>query len=152
MNKFFFILLLIIVDFITKKIVFNYLGLNTFVPIINFLDIAHIHNYGISFGFFSGLISPWIIIIISSAVTILLVYMMIKTSNIIEKWGLTLIIAGALSNIIDRGINNYVLDFIYLHYKDFYWPAFNFADIYITFGVLMIFFQIFKEFKKKIAK
>ncbi len=152
MNKFFFILLLIIVDFITKKIVFNYLGLNTFVPIINFLDLTHIHNYGISFGFFSGLISPWIIIIISSAVTILLIHMMIKTSNIIEKWGLTLIIGGALSNIIDRGINNYVLDFIYLHYKDFYWPAFNFADIYITFGVLMILYQVLKEFNKKFTK
>ena len=152
MNKFFFILLLIIVDFITKKIVFNYLSLNSFLSIINFLDLTHIHNYGISFGFFSGLISPWIIIIISSAVTILLVYMMIKTSNIIEKWGLTLIIAGALSNIIDRGINNYVLDFIYLHYKDFYWPAFNFADIYITFGVLMILYQVLKELNKKFTK
>jgi len=78
--------------------------------------------------------------------------MMIKTSNIIEKWGLVLIIAGALSNIIDRGINNYVLDFIYLHYKDFYWPAFNFADIYITFGVLMILYQVLKEFNKKFTK
>ena len=152
MNKFFFILLLIIVDFITKKIVFNYISLNSFLSIINFLDLTHIHNYGISFGFFSGLISPWIIIIISSAVTILLVYMMIKTSNIIEKWGLVLIIAGALSNIIDRGINNYVLDFIYLHYKDFYWPAFNFADIYITFGVLMILYQVLKELNKKFTK
>ena len=152
MNKFFFILLLIIIDFITKKIVFNYLSLNSFVPIINLLDIAHIHNYGISFGFFSGLISPWTIILISSVVTILLIYMMIKTSNIIEKWGLTLIIAGALSNTIDRGINNYVLDFIYLHYKDFYWPAFNFADIYITFGVLMILYQVLKEFNKKFTK
>ena len=63
---------------------------------------------------------------------------MTKASSVIEEWGLVLIIAGALSNIFDRAINNYVLDFIYLHYKDFYWPAFNFADIYITLGVLMI--------------
>ena len=75
---------------------------------------------------------------------------MIQASNKVEKWGLTLIIAGAISNIFDRAINNYVIDFIYLHYKDFYWPAFNFADIYITFGVLMIIFQIINEFKKKI--
>ena len=75
---------------------------------------------------------------------------MIQASNKVEKWGLTLIIAGAISNIFDRAINNYVIDFIYLHYKDFYWPAFNFADIYITFGVLMIIFQIINELKKKI--
>ena len=150
MNKYFFICLLIFIDFITKKIVYNYVTLNSFIPIIYFLDIAHIHNYGISFGFFSGLISPWIIILISSIVTAFLIYLMIKTSHKIEKWSLTLIVAGALSNIVDRVINNYVLDFIYLHYKDFYWPAFNFADIYITFGVLMILYQFLKEFKKKI--
>ena len=78
--------------------------------------------------------------------------MMIKTNNNIEKWGLALIIAGALSNIIDSTMNDFVLDFIYLHYKDFYWPAFNFADIYITFGALMIIYQLLNEFKKKFVK
>jgi signal peptidase II len=116
------------------------------------LDIAHIHNYGISFGLFSGLIPSWVIVLIGSVITAFLIYMMITASNKIEKWGLTVIIAGALSNIVDRGMNNYVLDFIYLHYKDFYWPAFNFADIYITFGVLMILYQVLKEFKKKFIK
>ena len=77
---------------------------------------------------------------------------MLKASSKVEKWGLTLIIAGAFSNIFDRAINNYVLDFIYLHYKDFYWPAFNFADIYITIGILMILYQILKEFKKKFTE
>ena len=152
MNKLFLIFFLIIIDFTTKKIVFNYLTLNSFIPIIYFLDIAHIHNYGIAFGLFSGLISSWTIILIGAVITIFLIYIMIKTSSKIEKWGLVLIIAGALSNIVDRGINNYVLDFIYLHYKDFYWPAFNFADIYITFGALMILYQVLSELKKKIAK
>ena len=85
MNKFIFIFLLIIIDFTTKKIVFNYLALNSFIPIIYFLDIAHIHNYGISFGLFSGLIPSWTIILIGSVVTAFLIYMMIKTSNKIEN-------------------------------------------------------------------
>ena len=152
MNKLLVIFVLIILDFITKKIVFNYLSLNSFKEILPVLDLAHIHNYGISFGLFSGTFPSWVIILFTSVITIVIIYFMIQASNKVEKWGLTLIIAGAISNILDRLINNYVLDFIYLHYKDFYWPAFNFADIYITFGVLMIFFQIFKEFKKKIAK
>ena len=74
---------------------------------------------------------------------------MIITSNRVEKWGYIFIISGAISNTIDRSMNNYVLDFIYLHYKDFYWPAFNFADIYITFGVLIIFYQVIMDFKNK---
>ena len=76
--------------------------------------------------------------------------MMIQSSNEIEKWGLSLVIAGAVSNIADRALNNYVLDFIYLHYKEYYWPAFNFADVYITFGIFMILYQILKEFRKKL--
>ena len=150
MKKFFIVILLILFDFVSKKIVFNYLSLNSFVVILPILDLAHIHNYGIAFGLFSGLIPSWMIVIIGLFVTALIFYMMITTSNKAEKWGLILIITGAISNIFDRWINNYVIDFIYLHYKDFYWPAFNFADIYITFGVLIILYQIFKEFKKKI--
>ena len=150
MNKFFFIFLLIIIDFTTKKIVFNYLTLNSFIPIVYFLDIAHIHNYGISFGLFSGLIPSWVIVLIGSVITAFLIYMMITASNKIEKWGLTAIIAGALSNIVDRGMNNYVLDFIYLHYKDFYWPAFNFADISITFGVFILIFSTYINYKYRI--
>ena len=152
MNKFFYIVLLIILDFLIKIIVFNYISLNSFITILPILDIAHIHNYGISFGLFSGIIPSWVIILITSVVTIAIVYLMIQASNKVEKWGFTLIIAGAISNIFDRAINNYVLDFIYLHYKEFYWPAFNFADIYITLGALMILSQVFKGFKKKITK
>ena len=75
-----------------------------------------------------------------------------KVSNQIEKWGFLFILIGAVSNLSDRIINDYVLDFIYIHYKGFYWPAFNFADVYITLGVLMIIFQIVKELKKKNTK
>ena len=59
-----------------------------------------------------------------------------------------LIISGAVSNIGDRAINNFVLDFIFLHYKDFYWPAFNFADIYISIGVLIIIVESLKILKR----
>ena len=75
--------------------------------------------------------------------------MFFYTSKDSDKLALIIIISGAISNIIDRMINNYVLDFIYLHYKDFYWPAFNFADIYITFGVIMILYQSLKELIRK---
>ncbi len=152
MKKFFYIILLIVLDFVSKKIVFDYISLNNFIAILPILDLTHIHNYGVSFGLFSGVISSWMIILITSTITIVIIYLMIQSSNKVEKWGLTLIIAGAISNIFDRAINNYVIDFIYLHYKDFYWPAFNFADIYITFGVLMIIFQIINELKKKNIK
>ena len=74
---------------------------------------------------------------------------MLSSSDIIEEWGLLLIITGALANIIDRSINGYVIDFIYLHYDSFYWPAFNIADIYITIGIMMIILNVIINFKKR---
>ena len=67
-----------------------------------------------------------------------------------EKWGLTVIIAGAIANIADRFLNGYVIDFLLLHYKDFYWPAFNFADIYISVGICIIVFHLLKDLNKRI--
>ena len=75
--------------------------------------------------------------------------MYLKSKSLCEKWGYIFILAGAFGNILDRGINGFVIDFIYLHYQDFYWPAFNFADIYISIGALMIVFQIFNDLRKR---
>ena len=145
MKKFFFVLILIFFDFLSKVIIYNTIELHKFIYIFSFLDLTHIHNYGISFGLFAGIIDAKIIIIIGSIVTLFFIYILLKSRDILEKWALLLIISGAISNILDRTLNNYVLDFIYLHYKDFYWPAFNFADIYITFGIMMILIKLVKE-------
>ena len=150
MSKFFFIITLFVCDFLSKQFIFNFIDLNTFINILPILDLAHIHNYGIAFGLFSGIVPKFIIISISCIIVFIIIYMMVKTENMLEKWGFTLILAGAISNIVDRIINNYVLDFIYFHYKNFYWPAFNFADIYITFGILIVIWQYINIKKEKI--
>ena len=74
---------------------------------------------------------------------------MLTSKNKSEKIGLLLIVAGAVSNLTDRINNNYVLDFIYLHYNNFYWPAFNFADIYITIGVIMVIYGNYILYKNR---
>ena len=147
--KLFIFFLLILLDYSTKKIIFNLIDLNTFIAVFPFMDITHIHNYGISFGLFSGIFPAWIIISIGAILTIFIVFWMFQITNTIEKWGLLFIITGAVSNLGDRIINDYVLDFIYMHYNNFYWPAFNFADIYITIGVLIIIYANYMVFKKK---
>ena len=149
MKKFLIFFLLVVIDIISKKYVYNLIDLNSFVPLTFFIDLTHIHNFGISFGLFSGLISPWFLVIIGLIVTIFIYYLMFSASDIIEEWGLLLIITGALGNIIDRSINGYVIDFIYLHYGSFYWPAFNIADIYITIGIMMLILNIIMNFKKR---
>ena len=147
MTKIFILILLVSLDIVTKNLVFNYIDLYDFIPILFFLELTHIHNFGVSFGFLSGIVSPWILIFIGLLVVGFITYLMFNSRDLLEKWGLFIIISGALSNIIDRIINGYVIDFIYLHISNFYWPAFNFADIYISIGILMVIINIINKFK-----
>ena len=146
------LILLLLLDFFSKKFIFNLIILNKFITILPFLDLIHIHNYGIAFGLFAGILPIWLIVIITLTIVFFLVSFIFINSTQIEKWGFLLILAGAISNLIDRIMHKYVLDFIYLHYKDFYWPAFNFADIYITLGVLLIVYQSYKNLKINLKK
>ena len=151
MIKFFIFFVLVAFDLLSKKIVFDSIDLHTFISLTFFLDLTHIHNFGISFGLFSGLISPWLLIILGLLVVGFIFYLMKSASDMFEEWSLLIIISGALSNIIDRIFNGYVIDFIYFHYKDFFWPAFNFADIYITIGLIMIVSNILRKINYSIS-
>ena len=151
MIKFFIFFVLVAFDLLSKKIVFDSIDLHTFISLTFFLDLTHIHNFGVSFGLFSGLISPWILIILGLLVVVFIFYLMKSASDTLEEWGLLIIISGAISNIIDRIFNGYVIDFIFFHYDSFFWPAFNFADIYITIGIIMIVINILRKINNSIS-
>ena len=149
MYKNLLIIFLVLLDLLIKQIIFYLIDLNNFIYVTSFFDLAHIHNFGISFGLFSGLFPSWFFVLIGSMIIIFLFSLFLKSKNILEKLGYAFILAGALGNILDRAINGFVIDFIYIHYKDFYWPAFNFADIYISIGVLIILLQIINDLRKR---
>ena len=102
-----------------------------------------------SFGLFSREIPHWVLVLIALLVVILILYLMIISNKNLEKNAYFLIIAGAIGNIIDSILNSYVVDFISLHYEMFYWPAFNFADIYITIGIIMLLVSFFIKSEDK---
>ena len=148
MKKTIILLILVSIDLISKYIVFNYIDLYQFIKITYFFDVTHIHNFGVSFGLFSGTIPTIILIVIALLVTIFVIYLYLNSNNIIERWGLFIIICGAIANLIDRSFNGYVIDFLYFHINEFYWPAFNFADIYISIGIIMLVLNIVKKINK----
>ena len=148
MNKIAIFFLLIFLDFISKLLIKNNLTLNQTIELNFYLNIVYIKNYGVSFGLLSGLVPHWFLIIIGLLVTFLIFYLMYFSKDKIERLAYFTIIIGAISNILDRSINTYVVDFISLNYKSFYWPAFNFADIYITIGIIMLIISFFKKSKE----
>ena len=149
MNSFFILVFFVFCDLITKFFIKNNFLINESKKINSFLDIVYIQNYGVSFGFLSGLVSYWILVIVGLLVTLLIYYLMINSFKRLEKLAYFIIIIGAFSNILDRIINTYVVDFISLHYDNFYWPAFNLADIYITIGIIMLIISFFIKSKKQ---
>ena len=145
LQKIIIFFILVSLDLLSKYLVFYYIDLYKFIKITPFLDITHIHNFGISFGLFAETIPSSFLIIIALLVVFFVIYLLLNAQDYIEYWGLFIIICGAIANIIDRFVNGYVIDFIYFHIKQYYWPAFNFADIYISVGIIMILLNMLKK-------
>ena len=149
----FLIFFLFLADRISKYFILNLF--KTFdksnIVITSFLKFDLIWNNGIAFGFLSfeekfyyNALTAVIVLI-----TIILIFLMNKAVNI-EKFGFCLIIGGSLGNLFDRLYYSSVIDFIDFNVGNFHWFIFNVADIFITFGVLiLIMFELKKKNEKK---
>jgi len=145
LQKIIIFFIFISLDLLSKYLVFNYIDLYKFIKITPFLDITHLHNFGISFGLFSDTIPAVFLIVIALLVVCFIIYLLLNAQDYLEYWGLFIIICGAIANIIDRFVNGYVIDFIYFNINQYDWPAFNFADIYISVGIIMILLNMLKK-------
>ena len=144
MIKLLIFFLFIFFDLFSKSIVKNNLEINQSIELNSFFDLVYVQNYGVSFGMLSGTVSHLFLILIALLVVILIIYLMFISNKRSEKLAYFIIIIGAISNILDRMINTFVVDFISIHYGSYYWPAFNLADIYITIGIIMLITSFFK--------
>ncbi len=142
----FLILLTFLIDRASKYYVIELIRNNEKEIYINdFLNITLNWNMGVGFGLFSmtagivyHIISALILLII-----IYLIYLMVKSNGAL-KLIFALIIGGAAGNLFDRLTYFAVPDFIDLHFNSYHWFTFNFADIFITIGILfMIIYEIF---------
>lgn len=136
------IFLILLIDQITKYLAIKFLSPDGMIKLLPFLNLVYVENTGTAFGMFKFLGSGFFIII-ALVVTGILVYMYFKDT---QNWFIySLIIAGALGNIVDRLIYGYVIDFIDLHLKNLHWPAFNVADSAISIGIVLF---LYKNLKK----
>jgi signal peptidase II len=110
-------------------------------------DLHYVRNPGAAFGFLSGSHAdfriPFFVGISVLAIGIILfLFSKIEGSERLVPVALSLILGGALGNLIDRIRLGEVIDFLLLHYKRFQWPAFNVADTTITVGVFLLLFRM----------
>ncbi len=101
-----------------------------FLPFIN---LVHVRNTGVAFGFFSGG-GGLVLALTLVALTVLVVYLALRPDRPWLWLPTGMLVGGAVGNLIDRLTSGSVIDFIKLPH----WPAFNVADMSITFGVLAL--------------
>jgi len=111
----------------------------TNIEITKFLNLSLVFNRGIAFGLLSvdDIFYYNFITLIIITITIVVLIMSLKTSGI-EKYSFSMIFGGSLGNIFDRLYYSAVVDFIDIHINNIHWFIFNFADIFITVGVILL--------------
>lgn len=138
-----------ILDFTSKIFITTSFELNESVNIIdNFFSITYIRNTGAAFGILSGN-TPLLILITFLILFLFIYYARTKTFSKIEEISYGLIIGGALGNLFDRIINNYVIDFFSFNIFGYEAPIFNIADIFVVIGVFLLIIDSFGGLKWK---
>lgn len=127
------------------------------VVLLPVLDIMRLHNEGAAFSFLSnaGGWQRWVFIGLGVAVSAgILAYLRRLPANgqRLLAAGLSLILGGALGNVIDRVLLGHVVDFIRVHWNDHYFPAFNVADSAISVGAALIILDTLLDLDRARAK
>ena len=148
----FLFLILLIIDQYSKFIVHGTLNVGDTIPIIdNFFNLTYVQNRGVAFGLFQGKIDIVSILAIV-AIGLILFYFCknFKKISFLERIAYTMIFAGAVGNMIDRLFRGFVVDM--LDFRGIWSFIFNFADVWINIGVILIIIEHLIFNRKKRVK
>ena len=147
----FLFLILLIIDQYSKFIVHGTLYVGDTIPIIdNFFNLTYVQNRGVAFGLFQGKIDI-VSILALIAIGLILFYFCknFKKISFLERIAYTMIFAGAIGNMIDRLFRGFVIDM--LDFRGIWSFIFNFADVWINIGVILIIVEhVFFNRKKRV--
>lgn len=146
------VLMLVVIDQLTKFYIDSNFVLYQSLEVINgYFNITYIRNSGVAFGIlsgFKGIVSQIIFIFISliAILAIIIIYRGTDDKMIFSRISLSLILSGAIGNMIDRIFRGgEVIDFFDFYWKSYHWPAFNIADSCITIGVILLMITMIKN-------
>lgn len=140
-------LLLFAVDYMTKAVVVANMKLYESIEILPIFNFTYMHNYGAAFSFLSdaGGWQRWFFSSIAVVISVLLTYWLKKlpARNWVLCGAYSMVIGGAIGNLVDRLVHGYVVDFLHFYYQDWHYPAFNVADIAIVCGAGLLLLDAF---------
>jgi signal peptidase II len=146
---------IVVVDQITKLAILRRFTEGERMNFTPFFDLTLAYNPGAAFSFLAnaGGWQRWFFTVLAIVVSGVIVVWLRKETRTLPALGLTLVLGGAIGNVIDRIWLGKVIDFFLFYWKDWYYPAFNVADSAITCGaILLIFDSFFGKNSKEISK
>lgn len=141
----------VVLDQITKYLVVRNIDLGEKIPIIDRFFYLTLHmNPGAAWGILkNGRVFFLILVPIISAVVI---YYLLKNKNRVLRFSLSLILAGAIGNYIDRVLIGEVTDFLLFYIGSYPFPVFNVADIAVTCGTILLAIYMFFIYKEPVSE
>ena len=133
--------IVILLDQITKALILADFQLGDSRYVNEFFNVVRVHNTGAAFSFLADAAGwqRWFFVGLGTVATVFIVWMLRRHGEQrMFSWALSLILGGAIGNVVDRLVHGYVVDFIQLHYGSAYFPSFNVADSAITVGAVLL--------------
>ena len=130
-------LAVLVADQASKTLVVANFRLGDSIAITSFFNLVRVHNSGAAFSFLAGAAGwqRWFFIGLGFAATAFIVWLLRQHGGQrLFGWALSLILGGAIGNVVDRLLHGHVIDFLQVHYGGWYFPSFNIADSAITLG------------------
>ena len=141
--------LVIVLDQVSKWWMLSWLSLYETVAIMPYFNLTMAHNYGAAFSFLAqaGGWQRWFFIGLAVIISVVLLVWLakLKPTAKLEAISLSLILGGAIGNVIDRIMYGYVIDFLDIYIGTSHWPAFNIADSAICIGAVLLILDSFKS-------
>ena len=133
--------LIMVLDQFTKVLVIGRFQYGDSLPITSFFNLVRVHNHGAAFSFLAdaGGWQRWFFTGLGLLATGLMVWMLRKhPGQRLFCAAISLILGGAVGNVIDRLLHGYVVDFLDFYWGTWHFPAFNLADSAITLGAVLL--------------
>ena len=134
-------LVVILADQFTKTLILGDFQLGESRHVTSFFNVVRVHNTGAAFSLLANAAGwqRWFFVGLGLVATGFIVWMLMRHGGQrLFSLALSLILGGAIGNVIDRLLHGYVVDFIQVHYKTAYFPSFNVADSAITVGAALL--------------
>jgi signal peptidase II len=130
----------------TKILVAKTFALGESIPILgNVLRFTYIENPGMAFGIRVGSGGFFTVFSALASLAIFVYLFRMRHDSFYSRLSLALILGGAIGNLIDRVVRGQVVDFIDVGIGNTRWPVFNFADVAVTTGMILLIAQVLLE-------